>query len=713
MLDLFINNEKADTWKQTRIQLNKFILDLADVSKRGPLFTNVISLPPTAKNKRLLGHADTKENWAGDLYRFEVQERGTPVVSGEASIKSMPGDGSFKVQCVGELDIIGLLGSQKLGDLDVPDLPLYTNSLGLYKDYDEDAVWVYAPTKNTFNEDVSTKNFSGGNVYTHRPSLSVWGLLWDACGQLGLALSEGGFDIQNLAIPMYTSGFFISDYIVRFNGDFRALLSNGKILLYETASTDNLIKVDIGVHTTHNIFPVLYGSTDLGEDPDIWGGLGLVDIAASFHIKGEVTSAAASQIIAFYYETDYSGVEMPERKTDLTDAFFAERLKRAADDRPRPIRYEKTTIDLVPGTNQVDVDLPQMEATKTIFKTIEFYVETQKMRIRGYLLGNEILDPVGVPIKTKTSYVTAIYNKDEDAGFAGDYKGEDLVSDQIVGNYWVHSREGGKVVGGFVYQKRLVRVHKVHKGCTKHIVLHGDFDQNFTDLDFKTVIKESDLLSKRPPSRVYAKNEKPFDVSGYTALYKQSAPDMTISQLITKLEQLWCAKFIVDNNTKEAKFVPLIEIISRKNGVPILADAQVTSRDVSAAQKNQAATGGQNDCISGGGFEVSGRLLGSIKIYDVKNVSREDAGLCFVKMMGASVPIESGAVVKKRYDAIYDTMDTDVVHTIKARLSPLETKAISDGFLFWLESTKRYYLALEIRGYDGSGETTIKAIGYG
>jgi hypothetical protein len=122
MYRLFINDEEAELSKNTKVQLNKLLIDLNDLTARGINFTNSFILPFTSKNDRLCGYPS---RLASNNQSFESQPNyllldDTTIVSrGEVVIREYDEKKGIKIQLAEGVDFWNRTGAKLLNDLDL------------------------------------------------------------------------------------------------------------------------------------------------------------------------------------------------------------------------------------------------------------------------------------------------------------------------------------------------------------------------------------------------------------------------------------------------------------------------------------------------------------------------------------------------------------------------------------------------------------------
>ncbi len=120
MFSLNISGEDADLTEGTKIQLNRKLFDLKDITARGLVFTNAFTLPYTVKNDRLTGHPSrlASNNMAFEENRpFTLLHNNSIVSSGTVMINSFDSKKGIKVQLVSAGGFWALAGAKKLTDL--------------------------------------------------------------------------------------------------------------------------------------------------------------------------------------------------------------------------------------------------------------------------------------------------------------------------------------------------------------------------------------------------------------------------------------------------------------------------------------------------------------------------------------------------------------------------------------------------------------------
>ncbi len=206
---LYIGNELADFDSSSKIFLNGTLLDISDISKRGLLFTNVLTLPGTNRNERILGFPFRVKKEAPHL--FSLLYKNQLIGSGEVDIQSFDKRKGIKVQL--------LLGGGFWKDAE----NLMLNDLVL-DDYD----FLFGDLKKLvfsnriFNKGNTSQLVTGGSadLFTPRPTYAFKPLIDLIAERLGYSIDYGDTlvktDISQTGCISNAKDLLVSDYKVRF-----------------------------------------------------------------------------------------------------------------------------------------------------------------------------------------------------------------------------------------------------------------------------------------------------------------------------------------------------------------------------------------------------------------------------------------------------------------------------------------------------------------
>ena len=275
MYRLRINGELTDLDNKTRLQLNKLLVDLKDLTKRGINFTNAVTLPDTGKNRRLTGYPNrlASSNQSFETRQdYQLLDESTIISTGKVVIKEYNPKRGIKVQLAEGYDFWNDAGSKLLNDLELHafDFTFTTANMNAKKSKASDVFIsaLHSATGNTTDTALSSYQYTRPCYY--------WKRLLDLVAEdLGYSIDYGDTltltELNSVGNLSNTEKFFVSDFKRRFQN----VNQNGNID-YTNASS---------VFSKSSPSTTQAGST-------LTNGT----YKTSYVIKGQVTSAIETQI---------------------------------------------------------------------------------------------------------------------------------------------------------------------------------------------------------------------------------------------------------------------------------------------------------------------------------------------------------------------------------------------------------------------------------
>ncbi len=205
---LYIEDELADIGAATKLFLNRTFLDMGDISKRGLLFTNVLTLPATHRNERIFGfpfHGKAKPPSFLLLYRHQV------IGNGVIDVQSFNRQKGIKIQLVLDSGFWREAEELMLNDLVLDDYDF------LFKDLKEDGF-----SNRIFNKGKTYQLVTAGSadLFTPRPNYAFKPLIDLISERLGYSIDYGDTlektDIRQTGCISNAKDLLVYDYKVRF-----------------------------------------------------------------------------------------------------------------------------------------------------------------------------------------------------------------------------------------------------------------------------------------------------------------------------------------------------------------------------------------------------------------------------------------------------------------------------------------------------------------
>ncbi len=763
-MELGTNGDIFDTWADTKILLNINYLDPGNIKKRGVPFTNIISLPRTAKNLRLLGYPPN--TGIGREHPITVSDGGVVFMEGKARIKSMSPTG-LKLQVTEDKSFWQRSAEVKLKD--IKDLPTYK-----FGEAPGDDLW-YLPEAQALIDNTEVENYKSlskfvyratGTTYKgklRRPALMVSKLIEKGLAGIGYELDRPDL-IKKLAMTVHADGFLVTDFTKKFD-------------VFKAGQTPRNLPFSEGDGFLYDdTYPLKETkSTRVYDDRLISGN----PFPFALNIRGTVKSERENNgWIKILSETTKWG-SVP---TDGGDGQW--HLQR---------EKEKTeyTIDVKKSESYIDITTDFFKGDLFDAKTTVVYIETR------YHQDGYDGDVVGTPFISGVVYITEPFEEGEvfeentqvfhKAVFGKDtpfVDGKpDLDSDQwdIQKRDYDEWRVAPATKG--VYPK--YRYVKKQKRENLPGVLFGARIGPGVSLEDFTVskqIKESDILMQRAEGVKLRSEEESterlelkelFDAGTITMeayyyrlsrlwlppikngfeipdLYRylpdviaaihnlegtsvdaaSNMPDMSLWDLMHTVEDLFFIRFVKDRYTNTVRMVPYGDDLLMGNAgtVDTLVQAPVIHDDPGMyALANHIKMGDADPFIFRGGGPGAkkdfinsdkfgawppilsyGEYLRSLPVYDGLGGREDIKETLFLKNRDKFLPAD-----------VYKKYGTLVNNTVQGRVTsitvPFKAKLFDDLGkcpVFWCEPLNKYYLALSVTGYGGD-TVKIKAIEYG
>lgn len=288
MFKLFINNEEAELNKKTKIQFNRIILDISDISKRGINITNAINLPFSKKNDRLTGFPSRLNfnNASFETYQnYSVTQDNNIVSTGQMLVQSFDEKKGIKVQMAEGYDFWDEINKKRLIDLDLFEYDREFNNASFNAlDEKTDSPWLWA--LGSFASDINETALN--NLQYSRPMYRDRRILDIIISQAGYTVEYNNtFEetiIDDIGIISNSQDFSVSDYV--------RLWENVDISLGDILQTSGSLEF------SENGNVVLSGNNLINET-----------YTTSYVIKGTVNSFRASILSITYTLNGVSTVE--------------------------------------------------------------------------------------------------------------------------------------------------------------------------------------------------------------------------------------------------------------------------------------------------------------------------------------------------------------------------------------------------------------------
>ena len=275
MVRLRINGEEAD-FDQKRVQLNKLLFDLSDLTKRGINFTNALTLPPTSKNHKLTGFPNrlSSSNLSFETRQdYELLNDSRIMSTGKVVIKEYDPKKGIKVQLAEGYDFWNDAGSKLLNDLNLHafDFAFSNTNMDARKTIASDIFVTALHTATGNSTDTAL------NTYQYTRPCYFWKRIIDLiAADVGYTVDYGNVleltELNNVGNLSNTEKFFVSDYKVRFQND----LQSGTIDYTDATSVFSKASPS----TTRSGATLTNGT-----------------YKTSYVIKGQVTSVVATQLV--------------------------------------------------------------------------------------------------------------------------------------------------------------------------------------------------------------------------------------------------------------------------------------------------------------------------------------------------------------------------------------------------------------------------------
>ncbi len=772
MFSLSINNENFDTWEKTRIQLNKTNYDLSDISKKGLVFTNVVSLPASAKNDRLLGYPSRIHSNNKAFFRktkYEIKKGGYLLARGILTVNSYTEGGEITVQLVEEKDFW-----ENISELSMKEI-FYNDNIVLKKAFDDGGL--LKNTKIFFYNEAKTEDVEIESV--KRPVCMAEGLLKKVTSYLGYGIGYSGIAKRKVSSFFTTTNakdFFVSDYVVRY--------TNFKLGGYYAGSkTDHvflpLSGIDIGEHgESVSIASGIEGESyfhlkdsalvidnednintrgvDTKEDPvtypkgaSFYRALKCLKYDTIFEIVGEVEAKTDTELEIVYNSNNEEAEKIPLKKginyirhnTRLIkggiEYFQIRHNNKGAgivikDLKIRSVISEKEIIaKTTPYTGAFFLIKENRDKRKAILVN-HGYVTSEVNRLltqsedgvsdklHFITLGAEFWDLILeyrslIPFEGKTANEIDILYKENRASITQALESHDLTFNEI---------ESILILG---YKGR-------NDPALKNIF--APYGEEFWAL----LMTRNTLTDINKTENKYKANY--LDLTGYLMLIGYNLPHDNASDFLLFLRLVLGIEFVIDEFNNKIKVFGIEEKFSLHNATSLSQlsyDRLTYSQNLYYADENSIILDSEKEYVSknyayifkGNGFgkkdfinikefdrsnKVRNGFL-EIDIYDIDNKTRKEVlhrgG--YIKDPGNGIPdsLSPEYIYDNGYDRLIENTVNSKTVIFKAVLKITDFKSLIETPVFFAPSLNKYFLALSINGFDGDGTCTINAIEYG
>jgi hypothetical protein len=265
---LFISDEEIELNAKTKIMLSRKIFDLSDISSRGVRYTNAFTVPPTAKNLRLLGNpqALASNNTAFEVSKpYTLTVENTVVSAGRVIVKDFDEKKGAKIQLSEGVDFWTAIGGLNLRDLSLHsnDFEFTTTNMNALKSLGSSVFLTALHDARGDGTNTALTNYT----YT-RPFYRFRRILDAIAAQVGYSVDYGDLlsttEMNLVGCASNADRFWFSDYKLRFEDvavygtlgigagstifDLGNISESSNVLTNDTYKTSYIIKGRVNAH---------------------------------------------------------------------------------------------------------------------------------------------------------------------------------------------------------------------------------------------------------------------------------------------------------------------------------------------------------------------------------------------------------------------------------------------------------------------------------
>lgn len=215
-----VNIEGEEAQTTSRITLNKILIDLNDLTRRGIAVTNSLKLPPTNQNNRLLGNPNrlSSDNDSFESQKnYVLQDDSTTVSTGKVVVKEYDPKKGSKIQLAEGFDFWSAAGSKLLNDLVLNDFDFVFTTVNMNSRKTKGSDIFITALHSATGEGTNTALVN----YAYTRPVYYWKRLLDLIVEdLGYSIDYGNVltltELNSLGNLSNAEKFFVSDYKIRF-----------------------------------------------------------------------------------------------------------------------------------------------------------------------------------------------------------------------------------------------------------------------------------------------------------------------------------------------------------------------------------------------------------------------------------------------------------------------------------------------------------------
>ena len=317
MYRLFIEGVEAELNQSADVQIQKTIIDLSDISKRGMKFTNAFTLPISNTNRKIFGYPSrlASNNRSFERkYSYQLLNSNSILSTGDAVLKEYDDKKGIKIQLLEGFDFWSLAGQKKLDDVvNHGDDFLFNNANMDALKLKSSSVFLTALHTTTGNKtDTALTTYQ----YT-RPCINFRSVLDKICADVGYSVDYGNViqftQLEDIGSLSNAKDFFVSDFKYRFeqfafsgglqidSGDpviapYDSTTLSGDTLTFNTYKTGIVIK---GTITAPNDTTLLIEFSDRTERIAISRGTNFINYRSDSTDIGNTCQISCADVCTF------------------------------------------------------------------------------------------------------------------------------------------------------------------------------------------------------------------------------------------------------------------------------------------------------------------------------------------------------------------------------------------------------------------------------